>query len=237
MAQDRHSEEYKKNDFCARCPCDENDYQKVCKPDWGEADTWKFAQRVRGGGAGKRNYEAHHILCWSPIVGVFLDAKVLPIVKSTKWCVNKKSNMIALPLWGHTVQWYTNNDDEPKFKNLPNHDIDHNKNGGYTDEVEDSLKKFAQQIQKAMSTHQMPPDENLAGRLDQISKGYEGKLKSRGLRGGGTHKSWKDGETMATWYLAFSMALTGQARVRSFTQKRDSKKAAIAAAQKLLSGG
>ena len=58
--------------------------------------------------------------------------------------------MKAMPLWGHTVQWYCSfkeDDDgtiegkvksrtrEPLFKNIPQHDFDHNYEKGYTYEV------------------------------------------------------------------------------------------------------
>jgi hypothetical protein len=237
MAQDRHAPEYRKNDFCARVPCEDNDYIKICDPGWPNENRWKFAQKTRGGKAGLRNYEAHHILCWSPVAKVFFEDEVTKeIIEGTKWCVNNKANMVALPLWGHTVQWYSASDGPPPFANLPQHDRDHNCKGGYTSEVLDELVAFANKLKKAKEAHKLPPPEKIAGSLNTKSHVFRGNLALRGIRPPGTHIAFTDGEKFPLWYLPFSMAVDGIAKPRRCMRSKKAKWDAIKAAQKLLSG-
>ncbi len=238
MAQDRHAEEYKNDKFCARVPCDHSDYIKCCQPGW---VAWTFAQRgARGSVIGKK-YEAHHLLCWSCVVKAFFsDPKAKDILKGTDWCVNRSTNMIALPLWGHTVKWYANNDGPPPFVNLPQHDWDHNCTGGYTFEVSQKLLTFAADIKTMKEAHELPPPEDIAGALVSSSGEFRAELIARGLRGGGTHASFELGGTTPGWYLPFSMANAAIATQRraptSFDKKRKAKLDAILAAVALIGG-
>jgi hypothetical protein len=238
MAQDRHSEEYKNDKFCARCPCEHSDYIKCCEPGWVNET---FLQK-RKGGVGPKKYEAHHLLCWSCVVEAFItDIAAKAILKGTNWCVNRKPNMIALPLWGHTVKWYAHNDGPPKFANLPQHDWDHNCTLGYTSEVQKKLKNFAKDIKDAKKAHELPEPKDIASSLTSTSGTFRTQLKARGLRGGGTHASFLGGGKSTGWYLPFSMAAAAVATQRSaptsFDKKRKDKWAAILAAQNLVSKG
>jgi hypothetical protein len=221
----KHDRGERVGQFCANpaeTPCDDcsesKNYVEVCKP-----GTWfshTFERRVRAAKAFTfdKKYEAHHIACVSPVNEVLYgNAKLRGAVAQTKWCINKKSNMVAMPLWGHTVKWYCaitaegGEIDEdrkaPKFKNIPQHDYDHNCKEGYTWEVEQKLKELAAEIKEA--DHDLKGDD-LAAELDAISDDFRSKLiDKRGMRKGGTHKAWKlaqDDPDDETWCHPFSMA-------------------------------
>ena len=163
----KHDRGERKGQFCANpaeTPCDDcsesKNYIEVCKPrSW---FTHTFERRVRTATAYTfdKKYEAHHIACVAPVNEVLYgDKDLIGAVEQTKWCINKKSNMMAMPLWGHTVKWYCAitedggeiDDDRtaPKFKNIPQHDYDHNCKEGYTWEVEQAMKELAAEIENA----------------------------------------------------------------------------------------
>src|SRR5262245_23742466 len=88
------------------------DYVEVCRPSWG---AWGvFRQRFTDKGvvtSRNKEFEAHHILCVAQVEKVVVQAgqknAFTSIVDATQWCINAKPNMMALPLWGHTVKYYT----------------------------------------------------------------------------------------------------------------------------------
>lgn len=115
------------NNFCtvAGTPCGcGNDYVKACE---GEASGWgnypqKFTIRnastrlIESLRKNQRSFEAHHVLPVACVTTVILDwdekANSDPsVITGTKWCINTKKNMIAMPMWGHTIMWYTDNFD------------------------------------------------------------------------------------------------------------------------------
>ncbi|MEJ8849310.1 hypothetical protein [Variovorax rhizosphaerae] len=219
-----HNRELFKNDFCAvaadgECNCG-NDYKKNCVPSpaWSSADDFQWGDR-------QQSYAPHHVLCVAS-VGVLIikatDTDVKGVVKATKWCVNKKGNMIALPLWGHTVKWYCKvgtrvigggNTKAPKFQNLPQHDWDHTGEGGYIEELNEELKDLVREV--ANKAHDAKP-VNLAATLDKKAKSFKDRLKDRGNRQGGTHKAWKSGATNPDWYMPFSMASNDSVKDRAY---------------------
>ena len=224
MAQDRHSEEYKNDKFCGRVPCEHSDYIKCCSPGW-SAQT--FFQRGAKGSVIPKKYEAHHLLCWSCVIAAFFtDPKAKAILKGTDWCVNRKTNMIALPLWGHTVKWYLDSDQAPPFANLPQHDWDHNCALGYTAEVDKELKRFARDLKDAKAAHELPEPKDIAGALKSTSGRYRATVRARGIRSGGTHASFLGGGSTPGWYLPFSMASAAVATKRRAPMSFDMKKAA-----------
>lgn len=112
------------NNFCSvaaagGCSCG-NDYVKACK---GEASDWgsypqKFSVRnastrlIESLRKNQRSFEAHHALpvaCISEVIQAWDEkANTSPsVISGTKWCINTKDNMIAMPMWGHTIMWYT----------------------------------------------------------------------------------------------------------------------------------
>ena len=127
--KEEHSEGIVVDQFCAlrteSCPyveaCGRN-YKKDCKPKWAYMDLKKvnamlvagrrnYKELVVGPDEAKAGYQAHHILCVASVTKYLGEKgkkikKIRKIVKQTDWCINDKRNMIALPCFGQTVQWY-----------------------------------------------------------------------------------------------------------------------------------
>ena len=204
--------------ICDDCPGTKN-YIQVCKPRWSSHTFERLVNSKDDPFVFDKKYEAHHILCVAPVTQELpgnRDKNINGPVKQTQWCINKKSNMLAMPLWGHTVKWYCRIDKKggevrkrvgaPPFKNLPQHDFDHNCKQGYTWEVEQEMKRIARKIQDA--DHKLKGTK-LAGALDKSSGEFLKKLKKRGKRKGGTHKAWKLAQKATPdpqWCHPFSMA-------------------------------
>lgn len=114
------------NEFCTvaaakACGCG-NNYKEMCE---GEASGWdkypqKFARRnsstklIDSLRKNQRSFEAHHVLPVACVTEVIIGwdekANSSPsVISGTKWCINTKDNMIAMPMWGHTIMWYTDN--------------------------------------------------------------------------------------------------------------------------------
>lgn len=221
-----HNRAKDNGDFCAvaaqpSCGCSiDADYVAVCKPSWAN---YSFVRNIRGVGKRPKVFEAHHVLCAASVGTLIVDASgkgVSKIVGDTEWCINTEKNMLAMPLWGHTVQWYCNvpattlgaaSLGAPPFADLPQHDWDHIGIGGYKGEVDDELNKIVKNLKQA--GHDATTFD-LAGKLDFLSGDFKQKLKDRGATRGspkGTHAAWSNGRKAPTsqWYLPFSMASTG----------------------------
>src|SRR2546429_1328820 len=202
--------------ICDDCPGSMN-YIDVCEPNWSAHTFERMVKAKANPFVFDKKYEAHHILCVAPVTQELLgDKKIRGAVEQTKWCINKELNMLAMPLWGHTVKWYCSIDQgggdidvdvgAPPFKNIPQHDFDHNCKQGYTWEVEEEMKKRVQEIKD--SEHKLKGD-SLAGALDDCANDFADKLKKRGKRKGGTHKAWKLAQQEPpdpNWCHPFSMA-------------------------------
>lgn len=172
--------------------------------------------------------EAHHILCTSSVrEGLIGNQLVLPLIKETTWCINLPINMRPMPLWGHTVQHYCNPLPDvarvvgagfpPQFQNVPQHDVDHNCKLGYRHEINVDIDILAKKIEKAVDKHKIDP-KDIAADLDGLSKKYDGVLRARGRRQGGTHRGWQMGmdDPSSKWYEPFSMAGTAFLNKRGF---------------------
>lgn len=223
---DGHTKGDSKNNFCSLrkdpCPCGKS-YTAPCEATaaaWEaeSAGSSKYVQRY-GKGARRRSYEAHHIACVAAVTGIItVNPTIESIVWNTTWCVNDADNMIALPLWPHTIEWYFDLDKKsiaqkkargarlepsvgaPPFKDLAHHDYDH---GEYIEEVNTSLEKVVTEAQAAAAKDHKDKTGNLAGKLNGVIKKHKGKLKARG-----THAAWEDGmnDPSGEWYEAFSMS-------------------------------
>jgi hypothetical protein len=189
-------------------------YVDVCKPSW---SAFTYVQLVQGEGMDKK-YEAHHILCVSPVTKELTGKSTIKkAIEETDWCINNGDNMIAMPLWGHTVKWYCKitrsrkflpmDVPPPPFKDLPQHNIDHNSSEGYTYEITQECQKLAMAIQK--SGHQLKGD-SLAGKLNGLSGKWRTEINRRGAsRKSGTHEAWKSAwkdDPDPNWFEPFSMA-------------------------------
>jgi hypothetical protein len=204
-------------------------HREACKAEtasWGRA----YAFRSLHGGEGRwYSYEAHHLLCVSSVGNELLGhTKMEPLLRETDWCINKPKNMIAMPLWGHTIKWYCSisksgtyklkDIDPPPFADIPQHNLGHNGGGSYRTEIDDDCAKL--RADAVSKEHEMT-GQALADRLDSLSDRWRKKLtQTRGKRRGGgadgkgtdaawraASKSMSKGETPAAdWFLPFSMA-------------------------------
>lgn len=240
MGADDHKRGKRKKDFCtqpakpkcADCPCPK-DYIEICKPRWAGVTFERLVNAEDGKFVFDKKYEAHHLVCVAPATKELLGKRgIQPAIEQTKWCINNKQNMLGMPLWGHTVKWYCSFSHRagkvtgkvkagakpPPFKNIPQHDFDHNCKGGYTSEVETKCKKLAKDIKE--SGHKLK-GESLAEALGDMSEFFEEELlESRGIRKGGTHAAWKlalNGDS--EWCHPFSMASDGKVTSVSFPVK------------------
>lgn len=195
----KHKAASKKNRFCCvrgkPCKCESpHNYRTICDPGWRDAK-------------GKPTYEAHHALCVSSVNSCVVKKKgMAPVRRQTRWCVNSATNMIALPLWGHTVKWYFKNDTSPPFRNRPQHDWDHNGSGSYREEVEESLDAMMEDLADAKDKHDDERIKNLKAGLDSRSRRFKNTLRTRGRRNGGTHKQFTTKGARPRWHEPFSMA-------------------------------
>jgi HNH/ENDO VII superfamily nuclease len=243
--------------FCATrgtppCDCGYN-YQTVCKPSWAylkyaqkytetlrEWATFaaehgqKTPQRVL---SRRRSYEAHHLLCVASVSKIVAskddpEADIVEIVRQTNWCINHKDNLIALPMWGHTLRWYCSMvtgdirqialadgtvapaSGPPPFQNLPQHNYDHDL---YIDEVDRELVEIVDQVSQNKRAH-YHRKKQLRDELNKLVRSSRGKLRKRGARCSGTHKAWQQGmnQNGSDWYMPFSMADDGEVRKQTF---------------------
>jgi len=248
--ESKHKRGESRNHFCGvpGKPCEHPDgpgtnYSTICEPGWAAltyAQKFTSVDKVTGAltqGAVRKSYEAHHILCVSEvkkgIVKKTENTDLEDIVGDTKWCINTKNNMVALPMWGHTIMWYSNNFSgiaagnhsglfqslsarliRPPFKDWPQHNYGHTgrtPDTSYNKEIESELAKVLEGVEEAKEEHRNAAIEALQGKLNSLSKKMRGQLKQRGTRGfGGTHRAWQTGlqNPTSNWYEPFSMAQT-----------------------------
>lgn len=206
-----HSAGVVKDKFCAQrkdtCK-DGNKYRTNCK---GYSGTWK--------------YQAHHVLCVASVTQFLAKKRELaPVVRQTKWCINAKDNLLAMPIWGTLTKFYADQfrigtfKITPGFKNIPVHTYDHNSCEGYKKEVDGKIQDLADGIAKIKDVHK-DPSKTLLGRLNSLRNTMMAELKRRGKRGKGTHKEWLSaisGDVSKTWYEPFSMADDGSEEPRTF---------------------
>lgn len=251
MSDDKHKEKAAKGKFCAvrtdkcDCPSGPNDYKANAngKESWSSESFRRRIKRKTGIIEFDKKPEAHHLLCIGSVVGyIYGDPRIDASVRETQWCINDKPNMIPMPLWGHTVQHYSNftagiagvvaalkgsdeleTTDPPGFQNWPQHDVDHNGSLSYKWEVDENLKKLANVIDKKQKTkdHELTPAQ-IKDALDKLSAKWEKMLRKRGQ---GTHDAWKKGQEEPTsdWYKPFSMAAPANAEKRTFPGRFDNR--------------
>ena len=229
-----HSKGTVKGKFCAKrtekCR-DGQEYRKNCSP---SPKKWQNEFFRQGRRKKPKFFEAHHLLCVASVTKCIAGGKgIKEIVKNTEWCVNRKKNMFAMPLWGHTIQHYCKIEERglnilervdkksvgaPKFKNIPHHDYDHNSNDGYKDELEGKLDAIAKDLREMKDKAHEAKTKELQSRLNKLSGDCRTLLQRRGERKDGTNEAWKKGKNGkdAEWYEPFSMAATGNVSERAF---------------------
>lgn len=220
---------------CGDCP-GSKDYIEVCKPaDWFGHTFLRMVKAKTGTFSFEKKYEAHHIVCVAPVTSELTSKKEIEgVIAQTRWCINNADNMIAMPLWGHTVKWYceitaaggsiSDSSSPPPFANIPQHDWDHNIKEGYTWEVLEACKKLAKKVEE--KGHELK-GEDLQAALNQLAVKFKNILLNvRGTRVGGTHAAWGKGadDPESDWCQPFSMASTVKLTrkgfpVRNFDEK------------------
>jgi len=212
-----HGKGIEQKQFCAlrtnKCK-DGNEYRENCKP------------------SPLYDYRAHHILCVASVTQYLATVStILPIVEQTKWCINKKSNMLAMPLWGMFMKaalqrHEAGNFTAPSYNKIPMHNYGHTGTTSYKTEIDNKMIEIAQQMEESTAAH-----KNSAKKLAAALNGYRGRmkgeLKRRGGRGAGTHVEWQGvygGVSAAdhAWYMPFSMADDGDVEPRPFPCKKAS---------------
>jgi hypothetical protein len=218
MAATGHKQTSDRIEFCRVPDCKQTNYRDVCPVPW--------------------KSEAHHILCVAQVNKVVTSKtqEVQQVIDESKWCINSKKNMLALPLWGTTVMHYCNNmsgmvpgdqagllkgisgtllssvTGAPAFKNLPQHNYGHS--GGtipssYNKEIAQKLQDWIATVDVRIKQHAVTGN-NIHDELNGMSEEMEGELKTRGTRVGGTTgvTGTHDAWTNPgpTWYVPFSMA-------------------------------
>jgi len=234
-----HDRGDRKHHFCAvpaspKCgDCTESkDYIEVCKPgDWFGHTFLRLVKAKAGAFTFEKKYEAHHLVCVSPCsVELLAKKEIEGVIAQTVWCINNGRNMLAMPLWGHTVKWYCeitaaggsikSGATAPAFANIPQHDWDHNGPERYTWEVEEACKKLAKKVEEA--GHKLK-GEDLKAALDSLSDKFRNILLNvRGTRCGGTHNAWDKGQDdpESDWCQPFSMASTVKLTRKGFPVKK-----------------
>ncbi len=252
MAEESHTKGWIEGKFCSQrkdtCDCPTgsgNKYKDLCQPstDWGKYPS-NYTQSIKEGGkivakiykAVRRAHEAHHIACVASVTKIITkNEDIQNVVHNTPWCVNKAANVIALPMWAHTIEWYCSLSTitplhpeileqtegrysfstaaEPPFADLPQHDYDH---AAYIDEVDRALENLVSQV-KGVQGHKKQA-ETLETELNNLVDDFKEALQERGKRVNGTHAAWNLGMNFrdSEWYLPFSMANDAEAEKRDF---------------------
>jgi len=155
-------------------------------------------------------WESHHIACDHAITGreISGDPDTVQYVEDclwiTDWNLNNPDNLIGLPT---NLQYVESIGKEPI--NYCSHQVDHNTNGGYTDECKQWLKNNVwDKLNDKREKHDVNA-ENIKKALEKCTTTFKRKLKRRGRREPGTIIGWEkrfeDGYKNF-WYLPFSMA-------------------------------
>src|SRR5262245_7307915 len=233
MTNDDHKRGTRKGQFCAVAgtPCEdgENFVDNCGLESFSGFAFRRLVKAVTGKFTFAKQFEAHHVLCVSSVNNTLITSDVFNIVREANWCINRKPNMFAMPLWGHTVKhyctitaadgWIESQLAAPSFENIPMHDYDQNCKLGYTHEVEEDLRYMVDKIEEAGHKAE---SLDLAGVLDRKSAKFKERLHERGRRNGGTHAGWITGMKSPTssWYVPFSMASTGALTQKGFPVRR-----------------
>jgi hypothetical protein len=192
------------------CDCG-NNFQK--NGEKGKSPKWKGGQ-------------AHHLLPVSAVNSeIRKNEKLEGVMKATKWCINDKNNMLSMPVWGETVKYYCTVSKlkwaykgklpPPKFKNIPQHLVDHDL---YITEVCDYLAQLVATLET--QDHKVEA-KDISEELNTWSQIMRDLLDTRGHLKGGTDKCWGRAENGGydSWYIPFSMS--DNPRPRDFPERLD----------------
>lgn len=213
-----HKQTSDRIEFCRVPDCKQTEYRDVCPVPW--------------------KSEAHHILCVAQVNAAVVSKKpeVQKVIDESKWCINSKVNMVALPLWGTTVMYYcanfasvtpsdlaglksgisggllTSTTGVPPFANLPQHNYGHSGKtaaASYNLEIKKKLEDWITQITVDIKSHSITGDD-VGDDLNEKAGEMRTELATRGRRVGSTNGAVGTHEAWLNpgpaWYLPFSMA-------------------------------
>jgi hypothetical protein len=192
VASTGHKQTSDRVEFCRVPDCDQTEYRGKCAAPWLN--------------------EAHHLLCVNYVNAAVSQTKpqVKKVIDESKWCINNKDNMVALPIWGTTVLHYcasfqsvasktrsavlqaiaqglkSTDTKEPLFKNLPQHNYGHagrTSDQSYNLEIEEKLEDWVVKIEFDIQKHSATGDK-VQDQLNTMSGEMRGELKKRGERVG-----------------------------------------------------
>jgi hypothetical protein len=155
-------------------------------------------------------WQAHHITCHHALGGREIADKYLEYVNDclwiTDWDLNDSANLVGLPL---NMQYRMSDGTDPVDK--CSHQVDHNTQGGYTDECKQWLKTNVwDTLTNVRKKHEVTA-KDLKAALNQCTGVFKGKLTKRGSRKGGTVTCWNNRHKPSyaeKWYYPFSMGDT-----------------------------
>lgn len=230
-----------------KCGCSKNlNYRETGKPN---SKNWNkflfFPAFKKDTGKFSKYYEAHHLVCVASVeeyIVAAADTKLFKgVLENTEWCVNEKVNMLAMPVWGHTIFYYCFNDLDdppaPPFANIPMHNFDHLGKGRYKSEVDEAMQDVVRDLKEMKNEHKINPEDIYDAIIDWSKEFRRRLLEERGIRSGGTHQAWengKDGEE--DWCKPFSMASDAFVPKRGFPKFDNVRKKWIQRIQKAISG-
>lgn len=233
-----HTAGKQKREFCSlrteKCkPCN-NKYQDIMKgtKSWG-----KYKQKHRTLIAIERSPEAHHVLPVASVTAnITANEEIRPeVVENTKWCINDKLNMIALPLFEMTFTHYLVVYDSvtgtpipaPPFAGLPMHNYGH---AAFQKEVDIKLIKVGNDANQNAQDHE-EASKNLLAAMNKLRYKFKSALENRGNRGKGTHIEFLNAMRLTKtgaeytgsaleWYIPFSMALRPKSKAFPSTARK-----------------
>jgi hypothetical protein len=95
------------------------------------------------------------------------------------------------------------------FKDLPQHNCEHNSGQGYKSEIDSKMKEIANGVKRRKKKHKVASGY-LVRKLNEARTDFRAELRRRGIRKGGTDKNWRNATPGSTdWFDPFSMANDG----------------------------
>lgn len=177
--------------------------------------SYNYRQKTHNSGNGyfKRKWQAHHILCHHALAEKHRkdfdnnEKYIEKCLRITEWDLNNNDNLIGLPV--NKAFKDSASDNMVNFPELCSHQVDHNTNGGYTEEC---ISYLQENVWKTLHKQRIPHEVNaksIAEELKMATQHFATQLKIRAERNGGTIVCWNkrhNPDMEFKWYFPFSMA-------------------------------
>jgi len=192
----------------------------------------KCDYQVNGKSTTLGDYEVHHIVCHSSANSYTAYAKNDKAARAigawltiTDWCINRKKNLVPLPLRSEYEKVSQAGDIKSAHKSLWDlvcHNWDHNCNFGYTHEVTTELQDIWDSLKTPRSEEKCPKPSKVQKAFQSTADNYRSLLEERGTRNDGTkdvlEKIIKKVQLADKWWRPFSMASTAVADLRKVSK-------------------